>query len=300
MHSFTLLSTALVMVLQVANALTLMRSGALPIPADVTHIAHDERTGNYLAFKRDGSFYGRYSKNELASIHGKRDGSNCIPLTLADAEKMPGWNDILDSANTSWGNGKRNIVVNPPEYTDYPATVCTSDQPIPVQVQGGQSNCAKSQEKTQGELVGTNGSVTLTASQGYTNTADWSVAQTSSFGIDTTLSADFDIPDILSIGAEVTTSANFENTRSNGFTTGVDQTGSQSLTLDSPEGETCYATMDVDSCSILVTASLQQTATGWVWFNYDSQVMDTINGQSASKRPPVSTGVRALSTSPDQ
>ncbi|KAF8879812.1 hypothetical protein BD779DRAFT_1676199 [Infundibulicybe gibba] len=273
MHSFTLLSTTLVMVLQMVNALTVVQPRALPAPADVAYVAHDEHTGNYLAYKRDGTFYGRYSKNELASIHGKRNSSNCVPLTLDDAKKMPGWNKIVDYANSQWGDKKRNIVVNPPEYLDANAIICTSDQPTPVEIQGDQSaNCVKTQEETKGELVGTNGTVTLTLSQGYINSASWSVARTSSFGIGTSISATLGIPEVLEIGAEVTTTANVENSLTNGFDTKVDNTVSQSVEIDSADGETCYASISTETCNVSAKARLQQTATGYIWFNYDSRV----------------------------
>ncbi len=56
------------------------------LPRDIAHIAVDKAEGHYLAFKRDGSLFGRYPIDAQSNNLGHRAASQCAQLSLDEAK----------------------------------------------------------------------------------------------------------------------------------------------------------------------------------------------------------------------
>ncbi|KAF8888013.1 hypothetical protein BD779DRAFT_1525090 [Infundibulicybe gibba] len=291
---FLLTLTSVVLVLGLAIAFPhdpmVLQSG--PLPPEISHIAHDERAGIYLAYRNDGSFYGAFGPSpegyltqrddgllehpfeppqvegpKLDSIPDKGNASRCFPLSVVDAKAMRGWSKIEEHANKNLGTGKRRIITNPVDLPDHAAIVCSEDEVVNVEFPGG-PHCVDSKVDTYGKIIGTNGTIRLTLMQGYSVSARWIVTKTSVFGVRVTFSTGFRIPTILDFGGSVTTNAEITNTVTSSFDTTTNSMVSQDLWIASPDEETCYAKVDTKSCSMAGKGRLKLTATGWIWFMY--------------------------------
>jgi hypothetical protein len=242
--------SALISGLQLASALPYIRT------AD-----HVNRTTHEYMYRRDSA-------------------SSCTPLTLDQAQKLPGWSQIVKYAQDTYGSGSLNYVINPKEYPDSPATIC-SDSSAPVTIQGSPA-CSETTSDIQGGVAGTSGTVVLTQQQGYTSTGTWSVTQESSLAVGATLSVSVGIPEVAGVSASVTTTATFTNSLSKSFETSVNTMASQSVTLNAANGQKCSASLKTKTCSVNGQGSARFVASGFVWFNYDDKrapIADPKGGQ---------------------
>jgi len=237
--------------LQLASALPASKIAG---SADINHVI--QHTHEDVYYRRDSSF-----------IYA-RGTSSCTPLTLDQAKLLPGWSKIQQYATNTYGDGGVNIVVNPPEYPNAPATICLQDGPIPITVQGTPS-CTSSTGNIAGTITGTTGTMSLSAQQGLSNTATWTVTQESSLAVGVSLSATFGLPAVDSVTASVTTTATITNSLSKSFSTTVDNEQTQSLTVNIPEGKNCVGVLTTKSCNLQGTGAARFVASGSVWFNYD-------------------------------
>lgn len=88
------------------------------LPRDIAHIALDERSNEYVAYKRDGSLYGRYLADAPgADFQRRTSGATCGNLTVAEAQSLPGWNTLSKYADDNWGTGSRKVVTNPSDVS---------------------------------------------------------------------------------------------------------------------------------------------------------------------------------------
>ncbi|THU84596.1 hypothetical protein K435DRAFT_687187, partial [Dendrothele bispora CBS 962.96] len=233
------------------------------LPSSVTHIAFDEDTGHYIAFNKDGSLYGRYVAEKRSMVNLDRRDSTCAPLSVGEAEALPGWKNVVQYANDNWGDGSRNIVTNPTEYVDYGALVCVQTETVELSFTG-EPTCQTNNITTGGLLVGTSGSVSLGVDQGFaaattlTTTRVFSLPST--IGVDTSLSVKVGIPEVADVTQTVTMSTSLTND-----VVGV------TITMDAPEGKTCNAISSTNRCTLQATGNVRYIASGWVWFNYESR-----------------------------
>lgn len=63
------------------------------LPRDITHVALDEDSNEFVAFKRDGSLYGRFLADTTGSNAMRRRDttSTCGNLTVTEAETRELW-----------------------------------------------------------------------------------------------------------------------------------------------------------------------------------------------------------------
>ncbi|KAF5384519.1 hypothetical protein D9757_006448 [Collybiopsis confluens] len=242
------------------------------LPRDVTHIALDERSHEYVAFKRDGSLYGRYSADMADFDIRPRDtpASTCTNLTIDEAKTLGGWNTIVKYADDKWGTGSRKIVVNPKDYPSSGALVCITDQNVKATFTGSPT-CQSNKVTTSGQITGTNGTVSIAVAQGFTATASLVVSKAATIGVSDTLSAKINFPEVAEVSESVTLSTSITNTQTSGFDSSHNDVSTVTVVMNAPKGETCNAITSVTTCTLQATGRVQYLASGWVWFNYDDK-----------------------------
>ncbi|PBK85616.1 hypothetical protein ARMGADRAFT_547827 [Armillaria gallica] len=240
------------------------------LPRDISHIAVDEANGHYLAFKRDGSLYGRYPVDvESSGIERRADASQCAQLSVDEAQTIPGWNAIVQYANSNWGSGSRNIVTNPTDYVDRPAQVCITDDVVQLSY-SGDPVCQTHTTTSQGSLVGTSGEVDIEVDQGFTSDSSYTVSSASTIGVSNTLSVKIGVPEVAEVTEAFTISASVTDTTSSTFKVSQDDTSKVTIKMTAPQGKTCAAVTSTKTCNIQATGQIRYLATGWIWFNYNS------------------------------
>jgi len=238
---------------------TIQLASALP----ASKIAGSADVNHVIQHTHEDSYYRR----EDPAIYA-RGASACTPLTMDQLKTLPGWAKIQQYAKDTYGDGGVNIVLNPPEYLNAPATVCLQDGPIPIQLQGT-PNCTSNTGKIGGTISGTTGQYMLSFTEGYSNEATWTVTQESSLALGVEVSATVGIPEVASVSTSVTTTTTLTNSLSKSFTTTVNNQQSQSMTMNTVDGKPCFGTMTTKTCNVQGTGSARYVASGSVWFNYD-------------------------------
>lgn len=56
------------------------------LPRDVTHVGVDEARREYVAYKRDGTLFGRYAIGSSVASAERRGASQCGDLSVDDAK----------------------------------------------------------------------------------------------------------------------------------------------------------------------------------------------------------------------
>jgi hypothetical protein len=61
---------------------------ALPnVPKDTAHLAYDDHTRRYFAYKRDGTLLGTFSSKTARTAYKREDAGGCGDLQAKDATK---------------------------------------------------------------------------------------------------------------------------------------------------------------------------------------------------------------------
>ncbi|KAK0200686.1 hypothetical protein DFS33DRAFT_1266233 [Desarmillaria ectypa] len=181
------------------------------LPRDITHIAVDEEKGHYLAFKRDGSLYGRYP---VESNHvERRAASQCAQLSVDEAKTLSGWDAIVQYANNNWGDGSRNIVTNPEDYVDRPAQVCITDDVVQLSFSGNPV-CQTHTASSDGSLIGTKGEVDIEVDQGFNTDTSYTISTASTIGVSDTLTVKIGVPEVAEVTEALTVSTSVTDTTS--------------------------------------------------------------------------------------
>jgi len=250
---------------------------ARSVPPEVAHIALDEVNNQYIAYNLDGSLYGKYSVDVKRDFYeDKRDTTGtCAPLSIDEAKQLPGFKLLEQYADQTWGTGSRKEVTNPDnaDQRGQGATACVSGEVVNVELSGNPT-CISNQGETGASPSGTNGSIAVAVTQGFSNSGTWSVTSSSSIGVAVKVSATVKIPEILEIGGEVTTSAEFTNQIASGFSTTANQQVTNTATFAAPADKICKVTFDSKSCDVQGHGRVRYLAGGWVWFEYDDKVQD--------------------------
>ncbi|KAK0216374.1 hypothetical protein IW262DRAFT_213518 [Armillaria fumosa] len=240
------------------------------LPRDIAHIAVDEARGHYLAFKRDGSLYGRYPVDSPSNNVDRRAASQCAQLSVDEAKTISGWDAIEKYANDNWGDGSRNIVTNPEDYVDRPAQVCITDDVVQLSF-SGDPVCQTHTTSSEGTLVGTSGEVDIEVDQGFNTDTSYTVSSASTIGVSNTLTVKVGIPEVAEVTEALTISTEVTDTTSSTFDVSYNDVSKVTLKITAPEGKTCTATTSTKTCNIQATGKIRYLATGWIWFNYDDK-----------------------------
>ncbi|KIY69241.1 hypothetical protein CYLTODRAFT_373153 [Cylindrobasidium torrendii FP15055 ss-10] len=239
------------------------------LPRDVAHIGLDEVAGEYVAYRRDGSLYGRFPADANTAPVVKRDAT-CGDLSIEQAESIPGWDAINQYADDNWGTGSRKTVTNPSEYLDQPAQVCVTDEVVELSFEGDPV-CQTHKTTTEGSLVGTSGTVAIGVSQGFNTDTSYTVSQASTLGLSSTLEVKVGIPEVADVTSSLTVSTSVTDTLSSTFDVSYNDVSTVTITMTAPEGKTCSAVAETKTCNMQAKGSIRYLATGWIWFNYDSK-----------------------------
>ncbi|KAK0476959.1 hypothetical protein IW261DRAFT_298058 [Armillaria novae-zelandiae] len=240
------------------------------LPRDIAHIAVDEARGHYLAFKRDGSLYGRYPVDSQSNNVDRRAASQCSQLSVDEAKTISGWDAIENYANDNWGDGSRNIVTNPEDYVDRPAQVCITDDVVQLSF-SGDPVCQTHTTSSAGTLVGTSGEVDIEVDQGFNTDTSYTVSSASTIGVSNTMTVKVGIPEVAEVTDALTISTEVTDTTSSTFDVSYNDVSKVTLKITAPEGKTCTATTSTKTCNIQATGKIRYLATGWIWFNYNDK-----------------------------
>ncbi|KAJ7655553.1 hypothetical protein DFH06DRAFT_479292 [Mycena polygramma] len=238
------------------------------VPSGTKALAFDPVTGSVSAFAHDGAFLGNV--NQTSAVSKRTDGT-CTNLGPNDLKGLAGWSLVEAKAAANWGKVKYNLATNIDNEANYPAIACVSDDTAMVTVNESPS-CVTSTQTSSGTLVGTSGSVALSAQEGTSSSTSITTTKTSDWSVGVSLTAKIGIPDIVDATTTATTSVSVANTLSNAVTTTSSNQQTQTISMDAADGETCSLTFTSKSCTGTGTGSIVMIATGWAWFEYSKKV----------------------------
>jgi len=269
--------SALLLLGQLASAVPFSQV-ARGLPKDISHVALDEDNGQYLAYKNDGTLYGKYPVDVARDVDHeyKRDnGASCSKLKVEEVKQLPGYKLLEEYADNTWGKGSRNVVTNPDkaDQRGREATACVSNDVAQVEL-SGTPICNKQKGQDNSNANGTKGTIEAMVQQGTSNTAQWTVTSGSSIGVSAKVSAQIGIPEVASVTTELTTSAEFTNEVANGFSTTSGSIVSHKATFEVQDGKQCHVEWVITSCNVSGRGRIRYLASGWVWFEYDDKVQD--------------------------
>ncbi|EJD54656.1 hypothetical protein AURDEDRAFT_156435 [Auricularia subglabra TFB-10046 SS5] len=265
---FTSKFVALFALASVALALPSRVTQLSSMPSNAARIAHDVDRDVLIAYDRAGNLLGELPAS--AALPKRDSAGTCATISADDIQKLPGWGAIHDYAADNWGSKWDTIDANPSEYRDRGAQVCISGDATPVTLDTDPS-CQTQTQTTDGNIVGTDGTITLQATEGTISQTTVTVTQESSIAAGATISAKFSIPALAELTTEITSTITLTNTLStaNSFTSS--NTQQQSIAIANKEGKTCNLTFDVQTCDATGHGQQRMVATGWVWFYYGKQ-----------------------------
>ncbi|KAJ7133727.1 hypothetical protein C8R43DRAFT_1022889 [Mycena crocata] len=237
------------------------------VPRGTNALAFDPETGSVFAYGQDGAFLGHVDQTSAS----KRADGTCSNLGPNDLKALAGWSLVEAQAAANWGKGKYNLATNIADQSDYPAIACVSDDTAVVTVNGSPS-CVTSTQTSSGTLVGTSGTVTLSAMEGTSSSATITTTKTSAWALGVSVSAKIGIPDIVETTSTVSTSVTITNTLSNAFTASANNQQTQTISMAAADGATCSLTFNSKSCTGTGKGSVIMTAKGWAWFQYHKKV----------------------------
>ncbi|KAJ7125356.1 hypothetical protein C8R44DRAFT_137235 [Mycena epipterygia] len=238
------------------------------VPRGTNALAFDPETGTVFAYDYDGTFLGHV--NQTAALSERADGT-CSNLGPDDLKKLAGWSLVEAQAATNWGKGKYNLATNIANEADYPAIACVSDDAAVITVDENPS-CVTSSQTSSGTLVGTSGTVTLSALEGTSSSTTITTTKTSAWSLGVSVAAKIGIPDIVETTSTVSTSVTVTNSLSDAVATTSNNQQTQTIAMAAADGATCSLTFNSKSCTGSGHGSIVMTATGWAWFEYASKV----------------------------
>ncbi|EJD54657.1 hypothetical protein AURDEDRAFT_156436 [Auricularia subglabra TFB-10046 SS5] len=229
------------------------------MPSNAVKIAHDIDKNVFITFDRDGNLLGELPVSaSLSNLKRTSDATGtCATISAADIQKLPGWGALHDSAADNWGGDWDTVDANPKDYPDRGAEVCVSGD-------------VTSQE-TGGDIVGTDGTISLQAAEGTTSETTVTVTKESSLAVGASISATVGIPEIAEGTAELTSTVTLTNSLSTANAISSTNEQTQTITINHAAGQTCHLTFSVQTCDATGRGQQRMVATGWVWFYYGSR-----------------------------
>ncbi|KAJ7490786.1 hypothetical protein FB451DRAFT_1079539 [Mycena latifolia] len=242
------------------------------LPKDATHVALDEEAREIIAFNRRGENLGRFTLAPRAGY--RRATGSCADMSSDDVQKLPGWNTLKAAAEKNWGTGSYNVVTNDKDYPDSPAQSCVSTDQVAIVPDGSPSasqSCNTQSSNSDGEQVGTNGTIALTHSQGTSSSTTTTVTKESSIAVGVSVAATIKFPEIVDVTSTFTFTGTFTNTLSTATETKSDQTSTGTVTQTNVAGKTCHLEFTTQTCTVTGSGQVRMLGTGWVWFEYNDK-----------------------------
>ncbi|KAJ7127573.1 hypothetical protein C8R43DRAFT_1090247 [Mycena crocata] len=241
------------------------------LPRDATHLALDENADEILAFSRRGEPLGRFALSRRDDTVARRATGACADMSSDDVQKLPGWKTLKETAEKNWGTGGYNV------FADQPAQSCASTDAVQIVPDGGQDAskvCNTQSSKSDGQQVGTNGTVALTHSQGTSSSTTSTVTKEASIAVGVSVAATVKFPEIAKVTSTFSFTGTFTNTLSTATESKSDQTSSATVTQASSAGKTCHLEFTTQTCTVTGGGKIRMLGTGWVWFEYKDKTHD--------------------------
>ncbi|KAJ3993795.1 hypothetical protein F5050DRAFT_1904521 [Lentinula boryana] len=181
----------------------------------------------------------------------RASASNCTLLTEHEAKKLPEWHKIIEHADKLWGTGKRNIKTND-EYSLFP----------------GAPSCMTENVTTDGLLSGTNGTASVSVTQGFSASSSFSLSESATIGVSQSYMTMLNFPEVTSTMQDFATSVSITNYVSDYFTSSYDEMETVTLLVAVSDGHNCSIIESVTTCTIEGTGESQFIASGYIWFEY--------------------------------
>lgn len=239
------------------------------IPSNAVRMAHDVERDVIIAFDIRGEPLGTIDAKRAFPAK-KRDVGTCTDLSSDDVQKLNGWSQISQYASDNWGGDWDSVNTNPSDYPDSGAQLCVTGDTSIVTIDATPT-CSNQTQTSGGTLVGSGGTVTLSANQGTQESTTVTVTSQSALSVGETVSVKIGFPDIAEVTASETVSLTLTNTLSTATTSQTSNQQTQTIAISATAGQTCQLTFTVENCDFTGTGQIVEEATGWVWFYYGSQ-----------------------------
>ncbi|KAJ3745068.1 hypothetical protein DFH05DRAFT_1459963 [Lentinula detonsa] len=217
----------------------------------------------------------------------RASASNCTLLTEHEAKKLPEWHKIIEHADKLWGTGKRNIKTNDEHQptVDHPSSVLRNpitQQKSVLQTKSryrikaglgsadsrGAPTCMTENVTTDGLLSGTNGTASVSVTQGFSASSSFSLSESATIGVSQSYMTMLNFPEVASTMQDFATSVSITNYVSDYFTSSYDEMETVTLLVAVSDGHHCSVIESVTTCTIEGTGESQFIASGYIWFEY--------------------------------
>ncbi|KAL1753978.1 hypothetical protein FB107DRAFT_216603 [Schizophyllum commune] len=209
------------------------------MPREATHGSVDPISGAVHVFQ-DREYLGVMKGEAYSSVYPR--GSDCTALDAETVQQLPGWNKIVDEANRRWGDGERDISTNEAES-----------------------------QSIGGDIIGTNGTVALSQTEGTSYTLETTTSRQVSVATDVSFEAKFKIGEIFEVGGGVSVTTTVQNSQGSSNSATNNQQTTQTITASQRDGQTCKLDFETKTCTTKGSGQLPFVGTGAVWFKYKNR-----------------------------
>ncbi|KAL1700247.1 hypothetical protein EV121DRAFT_214579 [Schizophyllum commune] len=209
------------------------------MPREATHGSVDPISGAVHVYQ-DREYLGVMKGEAYSSVYPR--GSDCTALDAKTVQQLPGWNKIVDEANRKWGDGERDISTNEAES-----------------------------QSIGGDIIGTNGTVALSQTEGTSYTLETTTSRQVSVATDVSFEAKFKIGEIFEVGGGVSVTTTVQNSQGSSNSATNNQQTTQTITASQRDGQTCKLDFDTKTCTTKGSGQLPFVGTGAVWFKYKNR-----------------------------
>ncbi|KAI4527096.1 hypothetical protein K525DRAFT_264547 [Schizophyllum commune Loenen D] len=234
------------------------------MPREATHGSVDPISGAVHVYQ-DREYLGVMKGEAYSSVYPR--GSDCTALDADTVQQLPGWNKLVDEANRRWGDGERDISTNEAEYPEHQASICVTNNEVDVAV-NGDPQCNTKSQSIGGDIIGTNGTVALSQTEGTSYTLETTTSRQVSVATDVSFEAKFKIGEIFEVGGGVSVTTTVQNSQGSSNSATNNQQTTQTITASQRDGQTCKLDFETKTCTTKGSGQLPFVGTGAVWFKY--------------------------------
>ncbi|KAJ7582297.1 hypothetical protein C8J56DRAFT_792972, partial [Mycena floridula] len=198
-----------------------------------------------------------------------RRGSSCTSLSAADVKKLPAYAALLATAKKNWGDGSFNLVTNDPSFPDSPALSCVQTA-CPDIYHTGSPSCTTS-NPTIGGTLQSDGSVSVSTTQGTSVSASVTVSQEASLSIGSSTQVEFSLAEIVKGSETISLSTTVSNSLAQSSTTTSSNQDTETVTFTPEAGKFCKLSLTTQACTVTGTGEVAFEATGTVWFEFNKK-----------------------------
>ncbi|KAJ3531615.1 hypothetical protein NMY22_g8081 [Coprinellus aureogranulatus] len=195
---------------------------------------------------------------------------SCFPLQVADASKLPAWHKVTEYLDKTYGKGYDTLHFNDAQYPQRTADACMDVASVPIRF-ADEPRCSTSKAEIQGNVDGTNQTVSFLEKIGTEQKTSWTVTKESTVGFGVEFSLGFEIPKIGSGGVSVHVDAEFKNTRSDSFETTSTNMRETKFEFVNRDGQQCKFEIESQACTATATGTAPVIAKGQLLAKYPNR-----------------------------